>query len=118
MFSPPPPDPVVSPKKTIPVALSTSPPKQKEFNVQRKPLELNSLIKDDIKIAEMIKNKLKDSENSNQVENSSSITDKPTSPTRLTKLATPPAVPKKPPVQVTSPVPIDNKSNNKNDTNM
>ncbi|GBB99550.1 hypothetical protein RclHR1_03560005 [Rhizophagus clarus] len=125
--TPPPPAPVVSPKKTTPVALSTSPPKQKEFNVQRKPVELNSLLKNDPEI-EMIKNELKASEKSNEVENNNTnlqlpITNKVTSPIKHTKLAIPPPVPQKSNsksakvTSVTTPIPIDNK-NNKNETNL
>ncbi|CAG8586625.1 7268_t:CDS:2 [Funneliformis mosseae] len=111
----PAPAPVVFPKKTLPVSPSTSPPKQKGFNVQRKPLELNTLAKDDPKIAEMIKNELKASENQNDDQNVSS--------NQVTyKLAIPPAVPTKKSaptsVQVTTPVPISTKSDENVNTSM
>ncbi|CAB4489603.1 unnamed protein product [Rhizophagus irregularis] len=121
MSSTPPPAPVVSPKKASPVVLSTSPPKQ--FNVKRKPVELNSLLKNNPEI-EMIKNELKASENSNEIENSNEniqlpTTNKVTSPTKY-KLAIPPPVPQKSiskstkATSVTSPIPIDNKNNETN----
>ncbi|CAI2169112.1 5439_t:CDS:2 [Funneliformis geosporum] len=93
----------------------TSPPKQKGFNVKRKPLELNTLAKDDPKIAEMIKNELKASENQSDNQNVSSKQ-------ANYKLAIPPAVPPKnsapTSAQVTTSVPISTKSIENKSTNM
>jgi hypothetical protein len=122
--STPPPAPVVSPKKTSAVALSTSPPQQKGFNVQRKPVELNSLLKNAPEI-EMIKKELKTSD---EVENIDTNIQLPTTnkPTKY-KLAIPPPVPQKsisksakvtPVTSVTSPIPIENKNNENNEKNL